>query len=95
MIVVAIVPAYNEAPRIEKAILDAVPYVNHVVVIDDCSTDDTNAIAKNAGAIVLHHIINRGQGASLQTGMDYALKTLHADVIVHFDADGQMRGDEI
>lgn len=95
MIVVAIIPAYNEAPRIEKAILDATPHVNHIIVIDDCSTDDTSIIAKNAGAVVLRHIINRGQGASLQTGMDYALKALHADVIVHFDADGQMRGDEI
>lgn len=95
MITVAIIPAYNEAPRIEKAIADAKAFVNHVVVIDDCSKDATWNIARSAGAIVLRHIINRGQGAALQTGVDYALSELNADVVVHFDADGQMRGDEI
>jgi glycosyltransferase involved in cell wall biosynthesis len=39
--------------------------------------------------------MNRGQGAALQTGVDFALNNLQADIVVHFDADGQMRGDEI
>lgn len=95
MRIVAIVPAFNEGSRIVAAIADARQYVDHVVVIDDCSSDDTGVVAKSAGAIVLRHIINRGQGAALQTGTDYALKTLVADVIVHFDADGQMMGSEI
>lgn len=95
MRIVAIVPAFNEGSRIVAAITDARQYVDHVVVVDDCSSDDTGVVAKSAGAIVLRHIINRGQGAALQTGTDYALKTLVADVIVHFDADGQMMGSEI
>lgn len=95
MRIVAVVPAYNEGKRVVAAIADAKQFVDHVVVVDDCSSDDTGAVAKSAGAIVLRHIINRGQGAALQTGMDYAIKTLVADVVVHFDADGQMRGDEI
>ena len=95
MRIVAVVPAYNEGKRVVAAIADAKQFVDHVVVVDDCSSDDTGAVAKSAGAIVLRHIINRGQGAALQTGTDYAIKTLIADVVVHFDADGQMRGDEI
>lgn len=95
MRIVAVVPAYNEGKRVVAAIADAKQFVDHVVVVDDCSSDDTGAVAKSAGAIVLRHIINRGQGAALQTGTDYAVKTLIADVVVHFDADGQMRGDEI
>lgn len=95
MRIVAVVPAYNEGSRIVAAIADAKQYVDHVVVVDDCSSDDTSVLAKSAGAIVLRHIINRGQGAALQTGTDYALKILVADVVVHFDADGQMRGSEI
>lgn len=95
MRIVAVVPAYNEGKRVVAAIADAKQFVDHVVVVDDCSNDDTGAAAKSAGAIVLRHIINRGQGAALQTGTDYAIKTLIADVVVHFDADGQMRGDEI
>ncbi len=93
--IVAIIPAYNEQGRVGAVIKDAARFVDHVVVVDDHSTDTTLNDAKEAGAIVLRHIINRGQGAALQTGTDYALNTLDADVIVHFDADGQMIGEEI
>lgn len=92
---VAIIPAYNEASRIAQAIADAKPHVSHVVVVDDCSHDATGEVAKTAGAVVLRHVINRGQGAALQTGTTYALDALDAEAIVHFDADGQMTGSEI
>jgi polyprenyl-phospho-N-acetylgalactosaminyl synthase len=95
MRIVAVIPAFNEGARVAAAIADAKQFVDHVVVVDDCSSDETGVTAKSSGAIVLRHIINRGQGAALQTGTDYAVKTLVADVVVHFDADGQMRGDEI
>lgn len=93
--IVAIIPAYNESGRVGVAIKDATRFVDRVVVVDDHSTDQTLTEAQEAGAIVLHHVINRGQGAALQTGTDYALNILGADVIVHFDADGQMSGEEI
>lgn len=95
MRVVAIIPAYNESSRIAQAIADAKPHVAHVVVIDDCSSDATGEVARAAGAIVLRHAINRGQGAALQTGTQFALEVLQAEAIVHFDADGQMAGAEI
>ncbi len=93
--VVAVIPAYHEASCVAKAVRDALQYVDAAVVVDDCSLDSTSAEAFSAGAYVLRHLINRGQGAALQTGTDYALESLGADIIVHFDADGQMKGEEI
>ncbi len=95
MITVALIPAYNEETRIADAIHDARRFVDLVVVVDDCSKDQTAESARAAGAIVLRHVINRGQGAALQTATEYALTVLHADIVVHFDADGQMDGSEI
>ncbi len=59
-----------------------------VVVVDDGSADDTAEAARGAGATVLRHILNLGQGAALQTGIDFAVAE-GAERIVTFDADGQ------
>lgn len=90
-----VIAAYNEGKRIASVIdgLHAAGYED-IVVVDDCSTDDTSSIARAAGAVVVRHPINRGQGAALQTGMDYALAH-RADIIVHFDGDGQMQSSDI
>src|SRR3990167_2304004 len=84
----AVVPAYNEEKMIGRIVEGLKSAVQNIVVVDDCSIDRTREIAEQAGAIGLRHRLNRGQGAALQTGMSYAL--LHgADIIIHFDADGQ------
>lgn len=95
MKVVAVIPAYNEGTRISRSALDAAQFVDHVVVVDDCSQDETGEAALKSGAYLLRHEVNRGQGAALQTGTDFAVQQLRADVIVHFDADGQMQGRDI
>jgi len=95
MKIIAVIAAYNEESRIAGSILDAMPYVDAVVVVDDGGKDKTAEVAHSAGAHVLRHIVNRGQGAALETGTTYALQNLGADIIVHFDADGQMKGSEI
>ncbi|MFT4311122.1 MAG: glycosyltransferase family 2 protein [Candidatus Woesearchaeota archaeon] len=83
-----LIPAYNEEKSIGRVIEDLKKEgYKDVLVVDDGSKDDTSKIAKSKGAVVLRHLINRGQGAALQTGMSY-LKD-KADVVVHFDADGQ------
>lgn len=69
-------------------------YNSVVVVVDDCSSDNTGATALQAGATVLRHPLNLGQGAALQTGIDYALRR-GASHIVTFDADGQHRSQDI
>jgi glycosyltransferase involved in cell wall biosynthesis len=90
-----IIPAWNEERSIGGVIHDLQEngYQN-IVVVDDGSSDETGRVAKQAGAVVLRHVINRGQGTALKTGMEYALR-YGADIIVHFDADGQMRVENI
>lgn len=94
MNIFCIIPAWNEAATIGRVISGVQPHVRRVVVVDDCSSDDTSALARNAGATVIRHPINRGQGAALQTGNEYALQA-GADIIVHFDADDQFLASEI
>lgn len=83
-----VVPAYNEAEAIGGVLEELRRTAATIVVIDDCSTDDTATIARAAGATVLRHAVNRGQGAALQTGLRYALHQ-GAEIIVTFDSDGQ------
>ena len=94
MKIICIIPAWNEEANITKVVTDVLPQVDEVVVVDDCSTDKTSQLAKAAGATVLSHPINRGQGAALQTGNEYALQA-GADIIVHFDGDDQFIAQEI
>lgn len=89
-----VIAAYNEAQVIEQTILEVKEFVKNIIVVNDCSPDDTAMIAANAGAYVLTHPINLGQGAALQTGIDYALLQ-GAQYIVTFDADGQHAASEI
>jgi glycosyltransferase involved in cell wall biosynthesis len=84
----AIVPAYNEAARIANVVSSLRTVVDVVVVVDDASKDDTATRASTAGAVVLRHRINRGQGAALETGHAYA-RMMQADIVIHFDGDGQ------
>jgi glycosyltransferase involved in cell wall biosynthesis len=83
-----VIAAFQEAKVVESVVREVVCHCPRVVVVDDCSNDGTGPCAARAGAHVLRHAVNLGQGAALQTGIDYAL--CHgADAIVTFDADGQ------
>jgi glycosyltransferase involved in cell wall biosynthesis len=88
--VFVVIAAYNEAAVIARVVGDVKRAGYRVVAVDDGSQDETAALAHAAGAVVLKHPFNLGQGAALQTGIDYAL-TQQAEVIVTFDADGQHR----
>jgi glycosyltransferase involved in cell wall biosynthesis len=89
-----IIPAMNEAAVIASVVADVRRFTPEIIVVDDCSQDDTGRVAREAGAIVLRHLINRGQGASIQTGIDYALRH-GAQILVTFDADGQHSADDL
>lgn len=91
---IAVVPAYMEEEKIGSVVRSLFNLVDKVIVVDDGSSDNTAKNAEEAGAVVLHHKINRGQGASLQTGHDYA-KKLGADYVLHFDGDGQFDVNDI
>jgi len=83
-----VVPAYKEAARIRATLAELLPRFPNAVVVDDGSPDESGAIARACGAWVLRHPLNRGQGAALQTGIDFALLR-GAAVVVTFDSDGQ------
>jgi glycosyltransferase involved in cell wall biosynthesis len=90
-----VMAAYNESKMISKTIDGLKPVTKNIIVVDDCSDDGTFLVAEQAGAIcVIRHPINLGQGAALQTGIEYALKC-GADFIVTFDADGQHSPSDI
>lgn len=89
-----VVPLYNEASVIADVIHGLLPYFPHVVCIDDGSSDGSLEAARAAGAHIVEHPINLGQGAALQTGIDYALAQPGCEFIVTFDADGQHRVDD-
>ena len=89
-----VIPAFNEGEKIAIVIKDVFKYYDNIVVVNDNSNDDTEKIARDAGAVVLNHAINRGQGAALETGTKFA-QMKGAELIVHFDADGQFLASEI
>lgn len=86
--IIAVIPAYNEATRIGPVVREAKEYADAVIVVDDGSDDDTGALAKGEGARVVRHFENSGAGAATMTGIE-AARALGADIIVTLDADGQ------
>ncbi|OQA36104.1 MAG: Undecaprenyl-phosphate mannosyltransferase [Parcubacteria group bacterium ADurb.Bin326] len=92
MNILAVIPAYNESEKIGEVVSGLRNKANlplDILVVNDGSKDETVSRAVEAGAIVISHAINRGQGAALKTGIDFAIKKNYQTVIF-FDADGQM-----
>ncbi len=92
----AVLPAYNEAAHVTEVIeqVEATELVDHVIVIDDCSTDDTAARVAETGAILLSNNSTRNYGGAIKRGYDHALK-LGVDYIYRLDTDGQHDPDEL
>lgn len=89
----AIVPVYNENPeQLAQVLAGLKNYVDDIVVVDDGSV--SNYSLPITHCTLLRHEINRGQGAALQTGTDFAVKN-GAEIIIHFDADGQHNPKDI
>jgi glycosyltransferase involved in cell wall biosynthesis len=89
-----IVPAFNEGSRILRVLDELTTVVANVVVVDDGSTDDTGLNVLSRSVWLVTHPVNLGQGAAIQTGIDFALAR-GAAYIVTFDADGQHRVQDI
>ncbi len=88
MLIVALVPAFNEANRIGNVISGAHEYVDKVIVCDDGSRDATTKTSLEYGAEVIRHHLNLGYGAALRT-LFLKAQTFDADVFVTMDSDGQ------
>lgn len=89
-----VIPAFNEASVLGPIAADLVHRDYRVIVVDDGSQDATGQTALSAGATVLTHPVNLGQGAALQTGIQFALRQ-GAEYVVTFDGDGQHRPADI
>ncbi len=90
-----IIPAYNEEPSL-GAVLDGLAGRGfQIVIVDDGSTDQTADVALKHPVLLVRHACNLGQGAALQTGIAFALRSPEAGFIVTFDADGQHSADDI
>lgn len=94
--VLVMIPAFNEGPRIGdvvRSVVSTFPTCD-VLVVDDCSADDTGLQARQAGAKVIRHPVNLGYGAGLETGYLYAL--LHDyGAVIQMDGDGQHLPSEV
>jgi len=90
-----VIAAFNEAAVIGRvvALLRAAGW--SVVVIDDGSRDATGPQAEAAGATVLRHPVNLGQGAALRTAFAFVLSRTDAEFIVTYDADGQHTPEQV
>lgn len=89
-----IIPVYNEAAVIAQTLHQVLQTGHAIIVVDDGSTDATADVVRAFPVHYLVHPVNLGQGASLQTGMDFA-RLQNARAVVHFDADGQHRVQDI
>jgi glycosyltransferase involved in cell wall biosynthesis len=90
-----VIPAFNEAAVIGEVIAGVRSVFDHVVCVDDGSTDGTGDIALRAGAHLVRHPVNLGQGAAIQTGVEYARRQPGAQIFATFDADGQHRVKDV
>lgn len=93
--VAIIIPAFNEGSAIHDTVKTIPAEFPHVIVIDDGSSDDTREQVMSTRAVVVRHPINLGQGAALQTGIEFALLNPDIEYIVTFDADGQHRIEDV
>jgi polyprenyl-phospho-N-acetylgalactosaminyl synthase len=89
-----VIPAYNEARVIHDVVAEVLNKGVRVVVVDDCSRDGTGEALADMPCAVLRHRVNLGQGAALQTGVEYAARN-GALYVVTFDADGQHDPEDI
>jgi len=96
--IITIIPALNEKGKIGKTVSrikkSAPEWIDRILVVDDGSVDNTSLEAKDAGASVIRHDYNKGAGAAIRTGIDYALKNRY-DIAVIMGGDNQDNPAEI
>ncbi|MGB9594633.1 MAG: glycosyltransferase family 2 protein [Candidatus Poribacteria bacterium] len=89
-----IIPGYNESRMIGQVVTNAHKIIDDIVVIDDGSKDNTAQISKDSGAYVIKHEVNKGKGAALRTGFQYAVEKGY-DAVITMDSDGQHDPNDI
>ncbi|NLZ64075.1 MAG: glycosyltransferase family 2 protein [Lentisphaerae bacterium] len=89
-----IIPCYNEQEVLRDTVCRALETGLQIVIVDDASTPPAAEVLRGLPVHLIRHPLNLGQGAALQTGMDYA-RSQGAQAVLHFDADGQHRVEDI
>lgn len=90
ILILAGIPAYNEAKHISQVVEETKLYVDKVLVVDDGSKDNTAVLAYHSGAKVIRHPVNYGMGAAENTILNYARTILkEGDILITLDSDGQ------
>lgn len=95
--VTIVVPAYNVAPHILQVIKTVPEFVDRIIVVDDCGTDDTSRVlcqVTDIRVVVVKHATNQGVGGAMVTGFKRAIQD-GAELIVKMDGDGQMNPDHV
>jgi polyprenyl-phospho-N-acetylgalactosaminyl synthase len=90
-----VVPVFNEGQVIRQVVTDALRTFPNIVCVDDGSRDNSVEEIRASGAHLVRHPVNLGQGAALQTGIEYARSQPGAEYFVTFDADGQHQVDDV
>jgi len=88
---VVIIPAYNEGKVIQDVLKNVLKDFTNVICINDGSQDNSASEIQETSAILINHPINMGQGAALQTGIEFARELPSIKYFVTYDADGQHR----
>jgi glycosyltransferase involved in cell wall biosynthesis len=84
-----VIPVYNEGSVVLEVVNEIRKHFKNIVCINDGSTDDSSQKLRHADVMLVEHPFNLGQGAALQTGIDYALQDPRAQYFITYDADGQ------
>lgn len=92
---VVVVPLFNEETVITGVVTDLQKHFSRIVCVDDGSSDGSAEAARRAGATVIAHPMNLGQGAALQTGITWARQKGDLDYLITFDGDGQHKVDDV
>ncbi|WP_018628335.1 glycosyltransferase family 2 protein [Niabella aurantiaca] len=90
-----VIPTYNEAGVIKETLNDLLTYGYTIVLVDDGSSDNTKEMIIGLPVYYLRHAVNLGQGAAIQTGLNFARGLPGCDYFVTFDADGQHPAEKI
>jgi len=93
--VALIIPVYNEATVIREVVTNALKDFKFVICVNDGSRDQSAAEIAKTKAFLVEHPINMGQGAALQTGIEFARQISEIEYFVTFDADGQHRIQDV
>ncbi|MEO6713325.1 MAG: glycosyltransferase family 2 protein [Mycobacteriales bacterium] len=89
-----IIPVYNEATVLAEVLQHVLSTFDGVICVDDGSSDASVAVIRGTAAHLVSHPVNLGQGAAIQTGIEYALRQPGARYFVTFDSDGQHRVED-